>query len=67
MSEKRYKSSSKTELAQAYNIRRRTLRLWMKPIEEELGAYVGKAYNPKQIEQIVTFLGEPEKAEYIIA
>lgn len=63
----RYKSTSKTQLAQAYNVSTRTFRLWLKPIKEQLGAYVGQAYNPKQIEQIVTFLGEPEKTESIRA
>ena len=63
----RYKSTSKTQLAQAYNISTRTFRLWISPIKEQLGAYVGQAYNPKQVEQIVTFLGEPEKADYIRA
>lgn len=63
----RYKSASKTQLAQAYNVSSRTFRLWIEPIKEKLGAYVGQAYNPKQIEQIVDFLGEPEKLEYIRA
>jgi hypothetical protein len=66
MSEKRYKSISKTQLAIAYNVSVKTFRLWLKPIKEELGKYLGKSYNPKQVEQIVNFLGEPENIEDIL-
>ena len=61
----RYKSTSKTQLAQAYNVTTRKFRLWIEPIKEKLGKQVGQAYNPKQVELIVNFLGEPEHIEMI--
>lgn len=63
----RYKSVSKTELAFAYNITTRTLGLWLNPIKDKLGKYVGKTYNPKQVQTIVEFLGEPENIELVCA
>lgn len=53
MSEKRYKSISKTQLAIAYNVSERTLRSWLNPINEKVGKYLGQSYNPKQVEQLV--------------
>jgi len=53
------KAQSKTELAHAYNISLKTFRNWIKPFEQEIGTYRGKAYTPKQVETIRRLLGEP--------
>jgi len=53
------KGMSKTELAYAYNVSLKTFRNWIKPFEQEIGAYRGKAYTPKQVETIQRLLGEP--------
>ena len=60
-----YKASSKTILADAYNVSLFTFRKWIKPIDNILGDYVGKAYTPKQVERIVELLGEPENIKLI--
>jgi len=65
MNENRYKSVSKSQLSQAYNVSLRTLKLWLEPIGNSLGNYQGQAYTPKQVKMIVDFLGEPEKIELI--
>jgi hypothetical protein len=67
MTEPRYKAASKTQLANAYNVTSRTFRLWTEPFKEELGAYVGQSYTPKQVENIVNRLGQPEQIELILA
>jgi len=61
----RYKSASKTQVSQAYNITIRTLKLWLEPIGNHIGSYQGQAFTPKQVKMIVEFLGEPENIEMI--
>ena len=62
-----YKSASKKVLASAYNLSTYTFRRWLKPISHELGEYVARSYNPKQVEKIVELLGEPEYIHLIRA
>lgn len=57
---KKYKAYSKKQLTRLYNISEVTLRSWLRPIENKLGTYRGKAYSPIQIKMIFDFLGEPE-------
>lgn len=61
-----YKAITKGQLSEAYNVSIRTMRLWLEPIEEEVGEYVGRSYKPKQIQTIVEFLGVPENPELVI-
>ncbi len=61
----RFKTINKTTLAKAYGVPIRTLKLWLDPIEKEIGEYLGKSFNPKQVAIIVTILGEPEHIEMI--
>jgi len=58
-SNEKIRAQSKTELAFAYNISLKTFRNWIKPFEQEIGKYRGKAYTPKQVETIRRLLGEP--------
>ena len=67
ISTKHFKTSSKTNIAYAYNITLETLKKWLLPIEIKLGDYVGKAYTPKQVAIIVEHLGEPENIHIISA
>ena len=53
------RAQSKIELAAAYKVSLKTFRNWIKPFEQEIGEYRGKAYTPKQVETIQRFLGEP--------
>ena len=62
----RFKATNKSTFAKAYDIPPRTFQLWLKPIENELGEYIGKCFNPKQVATIVRLLGKPEKFELII-
>ncbi len=61
----RFKVSNKKTLAEAYAIPPRTLKLWLQPIEKEVGAYLGKSFSPKQVATIVKLLGEPENLQLI--
>ena len=59
--DRKFKSLSKSQLAMAYNnISIKTLNSWLLPFQEQIGAYKGKMYNPKQIKIIFELLGEPE-------
>lgn len=60
-----YKASSKLILADAYNVSSHTFCKWMKPINNKIGEYIGRAYTPKQVALIVEFLGEPENLDLI--
>ena len=54
-----YKSSSKSEIASAYDVTIQTLNKWIIPIESELGEYVSRHYTPKQVSMIVDYCGVP--------
>lgn len=67
MSAKRYKSASKSQLKEAYNTSYNTLKIWLEPFQDQIGAYRGQAYTPKQVKTIIDCLGEPERLELISA
>ena len=58
--DKMYPPMSKTELAKAYGITRRTLKKWIAPIEERIGEYIGKKYSTRQLSIIFKFCGRPK-------
>jgi len=58
-SNEKIRAQSKNEFAYAYNVSLKTFRNWIKPFEQEIGKYRGKAYTPKQVEMIRRCLGEP--------
>ncbi|GAA4276714.1 hypothetical protein [Aquimarina mytili] len=61
----RFKTINKTTLAKAYGVPPRTIKLWLQPIEKQIGEYLGKNFNPKQVELIVSILGQPEDLDLI--
>ena len=61
----RFRVTNKKTLAEAYGIPPRTLKLWLQPIENNIGAYLGKSFSPKQVATIVELLGEPENMQLI--
>ncbi len=65
--EVRFKTINKTILAKAYGVPPRTIKLWLQPIETQVGEYLGKNFNPKQVKTIVSLLGEPENLDLIIS
>ena len=50
------------DLAMMYNVRSRTIKIWLKPFEDAIGAKVGRYYTIKQVEIIVEKLGEPTRS-----
>lgn len=48
-----------TELAKQYGVCTRTLKVWFKPFERELGTKIGRFYSIKQVEVIYDNLGFP--------
>ena len=51
---------NKTQLAYFYNVSRPTMRKWLKPILEKIGALVNvRLYTTAQVQEIVTHLGPP--------
>lgn len=63
----KYKTSSKSIVAQSYNISVRTLNKWLAPIKDDVFIASSKLFTPKQVGKIVEFLGEPEHIELIRA
>ncbi len=63
----RFKTINKTILAKAYGVPPRTIKLWLQPIEKQIGEYLGKSFSPKQLEIIVSLLGEPEDLGLIVS
>lgn len=51
---------SPKQIKRLYNVGTKTWLSWLKPIKETIGALEGKVYTPKQIQVIVSHLGEPE-------
>lgn len=60
----RYKSVNKSTLANAYNVSLHIMQQWLKPIQHDLGEYIG-VFNPKQVSKIVEHLGVPEDMDLI--
>lgn len=57
------KPYSLTELARIYGVTNRTMKIWIKPFDAEVGEKIGRLYNAKQIKVIFEKLGLPGKAE----
>jgi hypothetical protein len=50
------------ELAALYEVKPRTIKLWLEPFLEIIGVKKGRFYTIKQIEIIFDKIGEPGKA-----
>jgi len=57
--ETKIQAMNKTELASAYGVGLHTFKKWIKPVQSEIGEYIGRAYTPQQVEKIFKFLGRP--------
>lgn len=51
------------ELAILYGISKPTMRLWLKPIEEQIGKRIGYKYNVRQVEVIFNHLSLPDELD----
>ncbi|MFC5047694.1 hypothetical protein [Aquimarina hainanensis] len=60
-----FKSCSKKTLAQAYNVSYKTFNRWLVPHKDKIGVCCSRCYTPKQVEQIVSIFGIPEKSNLI--
>jgi len=59
MEKKLDRAMSKHELASMYGVSYKTLNSWLKPFNNEIGPYLGRAFRPSQIRMILKLLGEP--------
>lgn len=56
MTEKDCKPMTVSDLAARWGVDCRTVRRWIKPFEAEIGPRVGKIYNARQVEIILSKL-----------
>lgn len=52
---------SQKELRNLYGVSPETWASWLAPIKEKVGDYLGKSYDPSQVEIIISHLGLPTK------
>jgi hypothetical protein len=53
-----------TDLAMVYGVNRRTVAIWMKPFDKEIGKKEAYYFTQKQVETIFTKLGEPRTFDF---
>lgn len=53
------KAYSVTELAGIYNVKPRTMRMWLSPHKSSIGEKIGRYYNTLQVKIIFEKLGLP--------
>ena len=63
----RFKSCSRSLVADAYGVSVHVLKKWLEPISEDIGICISNVYTPKQIRSIVDYLGTPEGISKITA
>lgn len=49
------------ELANLYEVKPRTIKIWLKPFEAAIGEKIGRYYTIRQLEIIIEKLGEPKR------
>lgn len=50
------------DLAILYDVKPRTIKVWLKPFENVIGLKIGRYYTIKQVELIIEKLGEPTRS-----
>ena len=52
-----------TELAALYEVKPRTIKIWIEPFLEFIGEKRGRFYTNKQVQIIFSKIGEPDQSE----
>ena len=63
----RYKTSSFSQLADAYGVTNFVFKKWLVPMHKDIGDCIGRCFSPKQISIIIDFLGQPEHIKSLVS